>query len=114
MLNAAKLTISYFQVDPSSPNADEKTDAPKQEPPSAAVLDDGKDALEEVAKLLTQLREVKLQNAKEQRKVAELEEHVDALELQNQALESQVISMHQRTDEFKSIHEEISLLEEVR
>ncbi|XP_044753558.1 cerebellar degeneration-related protein 2 isoform X2 [Coccinella septempunctata] len=101
------------KINASTPKADKKTDT-NQEPLTSETLEDGTDALEEVSKLLAQLRDVKLMHAKEQRKVTELEEHLDALQQQNQALENQVIKLHHKGDEFKSIHEEISLLEEVR
>jgi len=107
-------TSSREKINSSTPNDDRKTESVQEPSANSVLLEDGTDALEEVAKLLAQLKEVKLCYTKEQRKVVELEEHLDALQQQNRALENQVFKLHYKGDEFKSIHEEISLLEEVR
>ncbi|KAL3268251.1 hypothetical protein HHI36_007375 [Cryptolaemus montrouzieri] len=106
------------RVDTSTPKPEKKTDnAPELSNDESLLHDDDcntSDNIEEVSKLLTQLREFKTQCAKEQRKVTELEEQLTTLTQQNQVLENQIIKLHHKDEDVKSVHEEFSLLEEVR
>lgn len=63
---------------------------------------------------MSQLREVRAQGAKEQRRILELEDQVSTYIQQNQALENQLVKLHHKDDEAKSMHEELTTLEEVR
>lgn len=49
----------------------------------------------------------------EQNRVAELEEQLAAIAQENQILQSKIVQIN-TTEEMKSVHEELSILEEVR
>lgn len=63
---------------------------------------------------MAQLRESKTQASRDQRRITELEEQLATMIQQNQALENQVIQLHHRDDDMKSMYDELSTLEEVR
>lgn len=67
-----------------------------------------------MTQLLTQLRETRSQLARDQRRITELEEQLATMVQQNQALESQLMQMHNKDEDIKSMHEEFTTLEEVR
>lgn len=70
--------------------------------------------LEQVSQLLSQLREARAQNSKDQRRITELEEQLSTMVQQNQALENQIMQMHCKDEDMKSMHEEFTTLDEVR
>ncbi|KAK9882652.1 hypothetical protein WA026_022518 [Henosepilachna vigintioctopunctata] len=102
----------------SKPNSENKTDNAASSFVDEFLLPDddcqNSDNIEEISTLLGQLRESKTQCAKEQRKVTELEEQLRTITQQNESLENQIIKLHHKDEEVKSVQEELSLLEEVR
>jgi uncharacterized coiled-coil DUF342 family protein len=70
--------------------------------------------MEQISQLLAQLRECKTQTSRDHRRITELEEQLATMIQQNQALENQVIQLHHRDDDMKSMYDELSTLEEVR
>ncbi|XP_030753267.1 cerebellar degeneration-related protein 2-like isoform X2 [Sitophilus oryzae] len=78
--------------------------------------DETDNGMEEIAQLLAQLRETRAQCSKDERIIAELEEQLSTMVRQNQALENQVIQLSHRGDDLnmKSMHEELTTLDEVR
>ncbi|XP_013190056.1 cerebellar degeneration-related protein 2 isoform X2 [Amyelois transitella] len=69
---------------------------------------------EDLLRLSDELRESKVSFAQEQRRVTELEEQLASMIQENNRLQEQLRNWHQREDEPKSMHEEFSILEEVR
>lgn len=69
---------------------------------------------EDLLRLSDELRESKVAFAQEQRRVTELEEQLASVIQENNRLQEQLRNWHQRDDEPKSMHEEFSILEEVR
>lgn len=69
---------------------------------------------EDLLRLSDELRENKVAFAQEQRRVTELEEQLASVIQENNRLQEQLRNWHQRGDEPKSMHEELSILEEVR
>ncbi|XP_063821556.1 cerebellar degeneration-related protein 2-like isoform X2 [Ostrinia nubilalis] len=69
---------------------------------------------EDLLRLSDELRESKVAFAQEQRRVTELEEQLASMVQENNRLTDQLRNWHQREDEPKSMHEEFSILEEVR
>lgn len=69
---------------------------------------------EDLLRLSDELRENKAAFAQEQRRVTELEEQLASMVQENNRLQEQFRNWHQREDEPKSMHEEFSILEEVR
>lgn len=69
---------------------------------------------EDLLRLSDELRESKVSFAQEQRRVTELEEQLASMVQENNRLQEQLRNWHQREDEPKSMHEEFSILEEVR
>ncbi|CAH0692497.1 unnamed protein product [Chilo suppressalis] len=69
---------------------------------------------EDLLRLSDELRESKVAFAQEQRRVTELEEQLASMVQENNRLHDQLRNWHQREDEPKSMHEELSILEEVR
>ncbi|XP_039746920.1 cerebellar degeneration-related protein 2 isoform X2 [Pararge aegeria] len=69
---------------------------------------------EDLLRLSDELRENKVAFAQEQRRVTELEEQLASVIQENNRLQEQLRNWHQREDEPKSMHEELSILEEVR
>ncbi|XP_068629376.1 cerebellar degeneration-related protein 2-like isoform X2 [Battus philenor] len=69
---------------------------------------------EDLLRLSDELRENKAAFAQEQRRVTELEEQLASIVQENNRLQDQLRNWHQRDDEPKSMHEEFSILEEVR
>ncbi|XP_013146209.1 PREDICTED: uncharacterized protein LOC106109304 isoform X2 [Papilio polytes] len=69
---------------------------------------------EDLLRLSDELRENKVAFAQEQRRVTELEEQLASMVQENNRLQDQLRNWHQRDDEPKSMHEEFSILEEVR
>jgi outer membrane biosynthesis protein TonB len=69
---------------------------------------------EDLLRLSDELRESKVAFAQEQRRVTELEEQLASMVQDNNRLHDQLRNWHQRDDEPKSMHEEFSILEEVR
>ncbi|KYB25163.1 Cerebellar degeneration-related protein 2-like Protein [Tribolium castaneum] len=87
----------------------------KTEPPQVNNEDkENDDNLEQISQLMAQLRESKTQASRDQRRITELEEQLATMIQQNQALENQVIQLHHRDDDMKSMYDELSTLEEVR
>lgn len=69
---------------------------------------------EDLLRLSDELRENKTAFAQEHRRVTELEEQLASVIQENNRLQEQLRNWHQRDDEPKSMHEEFSILEEVR
>ncbi|XP_041977150.1 cerebellar degeneration-related protein 2-like isoform X2 [Aricia agestis] len=69
---------------------------------------------EDLLRLSDELRENKVAFAQEQRRVTELEEQLASVIQENNRLQEQLRNWHLREDEPKSMHEEFSILEEVR
>lgn len=69
---------------------------------------------EDLLRLSDELRENKAAFAQEQRRVTELEEQLASMVQENNRLQEQLRNWHQRDDEPKSMHEEFSILDEVR
>ncbi|XP_063907688.1 cerebellar degeneration-related protein 2-like isoform X2 [Zophobas morio] len=87
----------------------------KTEPAAASQEQAANDAtMEQISQLMAQLRESKTQASRDQRRITELEEQLATMIQQNQALENQVIQLHHRDDDMKSMYDEFSTLEEVR
>lgn len=108
ILSPDSTTHSKKQFDSPFPSKEQKTEE------KSTLETDNNDAIEEITQLMTQLREMKMQYSKEQRKVVELEEQLTTVLQQNQALENQIIKLHHNDEDAKSMHEELSILEEVR
>ncbi|XP_057659162.1 cerebellar degeneration-related protein 2 isoform X2 [Diorhabda carinulata] len=72
--------------------------------------------MEQVSQLLSQLSKTRAQCNRDERRIAELEEQLSTLVQQNQALENQVVQLSYKGDDLnmKSMHEELTTLEEVR
>ncbi|KAJ0180374.1 hypothetical protein K1T71_003778 [Dendrolimus kikuchii] len=69
---------------------------------------------EDLLRVSDELRESKVAFAQEQRRVTELEEQLASMVQENNRLQEQLRNWNQREDEPKSMHEEFSILEEVR
>ncbi|KAB0795582.1 hypothetical protein PPYR_12421 [Photinus pyralis] len=83
----------------------EKQDKEKDDPDSAN---------EQVTELMVQLRESRTSFYREQRRVSELEEQLSTMIHQNQTLEKQLVQLNYKEEEPKSMHEELTTLEEVQ
>ncbi|KAG5899133.1 hypothetical protein JTB14_021630 [Gonioctena quinquepunctata] len=72
--------------------------------------------MEQMTQLLAQLSKTRGQCTRDERRITELEEQLATIVQQNQALENQVIQLTHRGDDLnvKSMHEELTTLEEVR
>lgn len=68
---------------------------------------------EELLKVITELEETKQQFMNEHMTVAELEQQLSVLAQENQKLQSKLVQSN-TLDEMRSVHEELSFLEEVR
>lgn len=68
---------------------------------------------DELLKIMTELEEAKLQYVNEHLMVSELEQQLAVLSQENQSLQSRLVQAN-TLDEMKSVHEELSFLEEVR
>lgn len=64
--------------------------------------------------VLEQLRDIKSQRSRDQRRVIELEEQLATLVQENQALETQLLNASTRDEHMKSMHDELNTLDEVR
>lgn len=71
-------------------------------------------ANEQLSQLMSQLRENKTLFARDQVRVAELEDQLASVIRQNQSLEKQVNQLSLKDDQSKSMHEELSSLDEFR
>ncbi|XP_008217931.1 uncharacterized protein LOC100115491 isoform X2 [Nasonia vitripennis] len=69
---------------------------------------------EDVTKLLQQLQEARSQRAREQRKVAELSEQMDAILQEHAHMEEQLGHWKSKAEDMKNLQDEINTLEEVR
>ncbi|XP_050524238.1 cerebellar degeneration-related protein 2 isoform X2 [Daktulosphaira vitifoliae] len=69
---------------------------------------------DDYTKLASQLEHVKMQRAKEQRKVTELEQNMSLLLQENTNLEEKVSVMQQKDEELKVLQDQIVYLEEIR
>lgn len=69
---------------------------------------------EDLLRLSDELRESKVAFAQEQRRVTELEEQLASMVQENNRVQEQLRNWHRGEDEPKSMHEEFSILEEVR
>lgn len=70
---------------------------------------------EQVVQLIAQLSKTRGQCNRDERRITELEEQLATVIQQNQALENQVVQLSHRGEEgMKSMHEELTTLEEVR
>lgn len=87
----------------------EANNAPKATPLPELTKDD-----EDLLRISDELRESKVSFAQEHRRVTELEEQLASMVQENNRLQEQLRNWHQREDEPKSMHEEFSILEEVR
>lgn len=99
-------------VEPVTPNS-KKTEiisTPIKRVPLPELTKDDEDLL----RISDELRESKVAFAQEQRRVTELEEQLASMIQENNRLQDQLRNWHQREDEPKSMHEEFSILEEVR
>ncbi|XP_054279430.1 cerebellar degeneration-related protein 2-like isoform X2 [Macrosteles quadrilineatus] len=77
--------------------------------PAPAPADD-----EELLQLLQQVQELRSQRARDQRRVADLEDQMTQLIQENACLEERVAVLHQKEEEMQSLQEELSTLEEIR
>ncbi|XP_049823127.1 cerebellar degeneration-related protein 2-like isoform X3 [Aethina tumida] len=105
-----------YSANSSSSSSSTKTLSPpkqKQEEPPAQNGEETDPGID-VAALMAQLRETRSQLCREERRSAELEEQLSTMVQQNQALENQVVELHHKNDDVKSMHEELNTLEEVR
>lgn len=69
---------------------------------------------EDLLRLSDELRESKVALSQEQRRVTELEEQLASMVQENNRVQDQLRNWHQTEDGPKSMHEEFSILEEVR
>lgn len=69
---------------------------------------------EDLLRLSDELRESKVSFAQEHRRVTELEEQLASMVQENNRIQEQLRNWHRGEDEPKSMHEEFSILEEVR
>lgn len=69
---------------------------------------------EDVTKLLQQLQEARFQRAREQKKVAELKEQMDAILQEHAHMEEQLSHWKSKAEDMKNLQDEINTLEEVR
>lgn len=69
---------------------------------------------EELLKVHKELTETRMMQVKEQRRIAELEEQLATMVQENNKLQDKVKDWNQGEDVMKSMHEEFSILEEVR
>jgi len=69
---------------------------------------------EQIKHLMAELNARSVQNERDQSKIEELEEQIASLVHQNQKYESQLREIQPQEDNMKSMHEELSTLEEVR
>lgn len=69
---------------------------------------------EDLLRISDELRESKVAFAQEQRRVTELEEQLASMVQENNRIQEQLRNWHRGEDEAKSMHEEFSILEEVR
>ncbi|CAH2086684.1 unnamed protein product [Euphydryas editha] len=83
-------------------------------PKSIAPLPELTKEDEDLLRLSDELRENKVAFAQEQRRVTELEEQLASVIQENNRLQEQLRNWNQKDDEPKSMHEEFSILEEVR
>lgn len=70
--------------------------------------------MEQIAFLMSQLRETHAQCAKDQRRITELEEHIESLQEETKVLDRQLSQFRMKEEDMKSVQDEISSLEEVR
>ena len=70
--------------------------------------------LEEITQLTNQLKDAHVQNNRDQKKIAELEEQVELMQEQGKYLERQLDQYHMKEEDLKSVHDELNSLEEVR
>lgn len=72
--------------------------------------------MEQMSQLLAQLSKTRAQCNRDERRIAELEEQLSTMVQQNQALENQVVQLSHRGEDLnmKSMHEELTTLEEVK
>lgn len=68
---------------------------------------------DEMLRLMTELEDTKQQYVGEHRMVVELEQQLSVLAQENQKLQTRIVQSN-TLDEMKSVHEELSFLEEVR
>jgi hypothetical protein len=68
---------------------------------------------DEMLRLMSELEDTKQQFVNEHRLVAELEQQLSVLATENQNLQTRIVQSN-TLDEMKSVHEELSFLEEVR
>jgi predicted nuclease with TOPRIM domain len=68
---------------------------------------------EELLKVLTELEDVKQQSMNAQNTISELEQQISVLAQENNCLQTRLVQTN-TLDEMKSVHEELSFLEEVR
>jgi hypothetical protein len=68
---------------------------------------------EELLRVLTDLEDSKQQNANAQMTISELEQQISVLSQENNSLQTR-LAQSNTLDEMKSVHEELSFLEEVR
>lgn len=68
---------------------------------------------DEMLRLITELEDTKQQYVSEHRMVVELEQQLSVLAQENQKLQTRIVQSN-TLDEMKSVHEELSFLEEVR
>ncbi|KAI4461198.1 centrocortin family member [Holotrichia oblita] len=85
---------------------------PKKEEPDSTEPDSKE--IEQIAYLMSQLREAHTQCAKDQRRITELQEQLETMQEQSKVLERQLSQYHIKEEEMKSVQDEFSSLEEVR
>lgn len=69
---------------------------------------------EDVTKLLKQLQEARSQRSREQKRVGELKEQLDAMLLEHAQMEEQLGVWKAKAQDMKNLQDEINTLEEVR
>lgn len=77
------------------------------------VCNDNEDR-EQISQMMIQLRDIQALRTRDVRRITELEEQLATLVQENQTLESQLMNISNKEEDMKSMHEELTTLDEVR
>lgn len=77
------------------------------------VCNDNEDR-EQISQMMIQLRDIQALRTRDVRRITELEEQLATLVQENQTLESQLMNISNKEEDIKSMHEELTTLDEVR
>lgn len=110
--NVKRIELQY----PSSTEPKSSSESKADVTPQTIDELDAEGDMEQVTQLLSQLSKMRSQCTRDERRITELEEQLSTLVQQNQSLENQVIQLSHKGDDLnmKSMHEELTSLEEVR